>query len=194
VAGEAQAPATGRTGRTGRTAWIVAVCLTVLLIVLLVVALATGGDDSSSESSSSGAESQANAGSQGYLTFGDEASSADRAAAATAVQSFLRARANGDIAKQCALMAATAKKALQEFGGGLTEKHQPCPELMEAVNARINQKAVRGPGQIRVTAVRVDGDRGFVIYKDADGKTSAFSVVREGSSWKAGALNGYPVG
>jgi hypothetical protein len=44
-----------------------------------------------------------------------------------------------------------------------------------------------------VTDVRIEGDRGFVLYRDAGGTESAFAVVREGSAWKAGAINGTPL-
>jgi hypothetical protein len=180
VAGEARAPTQHR---TGRTAWIAAVSLIVLLIALLVIGLATGGSDSSSDS----------AGGQNFTSFGEQASPGDRAAAARAVHAFLSAQADGDSAKQCALLAAVAQRTLAGFGG-VPQKSQTCPQLVEAFRSRISPQVLAQGDRIRVTDVRVAGDRGFVIYRSATGGTSAFAVVREGSAWKVGAIAGYRVG
>jgi hypothetical protein len=152
--------------------------------MLTVAALAGCGSESTS-STATGAAS--------YETFGSDASPQDRAAAAGAVQGFLQARANNDSAKECSLMAASTKANLAGFGGGLSEKSQPCTQLVEAVRARIKPKELAQGDRIQVTGVRVDGDRGFVIYQDASGAKSAFAVVREGSAWKVGAIAGYKV-
>ena len=146
-------------------------------------ALVGCGSSDSTGSTATGAAS--------YETFGDEASPQDRAAAAGAVQSFLRARADDDPAKECSLMAASTKANLAGFGGGLAENSQPCTKLVEAVRGRIKPKALAQGDRIQVTDVRVDGDRGFVIYEDASGAKSAFAVVREGSIWKIGGITGY---
>jgi hypothetical protein len=164
----------------------------VMAMVMVAGAVAAGatlagcGSSESTDSTATGAA--------GYETFGDDASPQDRAAAASAVQGFLRARADDDPAKECALMAASTKANLAGFGGGLAENsQQPCTELVESVRARIKPKALAQGDHIQVTGVRVDGDRGFVIYQDASGAKSAFAVVREGSSWKVGAIAGYRV-
>jgi hypothetical protein len=158
----------------------------VMLAGAVVAAVLAGCGSSDSTSSTA-------TGAAGYATFGDEASPQDRAAAAGAVQSFLRARADDDPAKECSLMATSTKANLAGFGGGMAENSQPCTELVEAVRARIKPKALAQGDRIQVTDVRVEGDRGFVIYQGASGERSAFAVVREGSTWKVGAIAGYTV-
>jgi hypothetical protein len=61
------------------------------------------------------------------------------------------------------------------------------------VASQIVGETVAAGEETEVTAVRIEGERGFVLYRDAGGTESAFAVVREGSSWKAGAINGYPL-
>jgi hypothetical protein len=158
-----------------------------VMLAVAVVATALVGCGSSESTSSTAT------GAAGYETFGDGASPQDRAAAAGAVQGFLQARADDDPAKECSLMAASTKANLAGFGGGLAENSQPCTALVESVQSRIKPKALPQGDRIKVTGVRVDGDRGFVIYRDTSGAKSAFAVVREGSTWKVGAIAGYKV-
>jgi hypothetical protein len=68
-----------------------------------------------------------------------------------------------------------------------------CPELVEAFRSRISPKVLAQADRVTATDVRVEGDRGFVIYRGARGDDFAFSVIREGSAWKAGAIAAYPV-
>jgi len=167
-------------------------------IVLAVAALAScGGDDEAPDSTAPGAEpAQAGGeqpGSAGNIeTFGEEASSDDRDAASTTVQEFLRARADGDWGKACSLMSASTQETLAGFGG-TPQKSLPCRQLLEGVASRISAKTLAAGKNTEVTGVRIDGERGFVLYRDAGGTESAFAVVREGSAWKAGAINGYPL-
>jgi hypothetical protein len=162
----------------------------VMAMVMVAGAVAAGAAAAGCGSSDS--TSSTATGAAGYVTFGDEASPQDRAAAAGAVEAFLRARADDDPAQECSLMAASTKANLAGFGG-VAEKSQSCTELVESVRARIKPKALAQGDHIQVTGVRVDGDRGFVIYQDASGAKSAFAVVREGPSWKVGAIAGYSV-
>ena len=154
-----------------------------------------GGGDSESATSVAGAGGSAGAEnpSGSLRNYGEEASPSDRADAAAAVEAFLRARGDGDAVRECALLAESTKETLAGFGGGLVEKKESCPKLITAVTSRIRTKALAQPGRIKVTGMRVDGDRGFVLYRDQKGEESAFAVVREGSVWKIGGLNAYPL-
>jgi hypothetical protein len=110
--------------------------------------------------------------------FGEEADPADHDAATRAVQEFLHARAEGDSAKECSLMAASAVEG------------QRCTEVVEAVRSRIQAKTLAQVDRIQVTGVRIEGDSGFVLYRNARGLELAFPVVREGSGWKVASIAG----
>ena len=88
-------------------------------------------------------------------------------------------------------MAASTRANLEGFGGGLSDKSQPCTQLVATVRTRIKPKELAQGAHIEVAGVRVEGDRGFVIYRNASGARFAFAVVREGSTWKVGAIAGY---
>jgi hypothetical protein len=157
--------------------------------VALIAGLAgCGGDDGESESTAAGAES-AQAGGEQIEGFGEEAGPTDRDAATEAVRGFLRVWADGDGAKACSLMAASTKKNLEEFSSQFL-KTRSCTEQVEALTSRIPAKTLAQAGRIEVTGFRIEGERGFVIYRDGRGTESAFPVEREGSAWKVAAIAG----
>jgi hypothetical protein len=178
----------------------IALAAAVVAIAIAGLAGCGGGDDDSPDTTAAGAGSEqtatgaegSGAGAESITTFGEEASAEDRDAAGTAVQEFLRARADGVWAQACSLMSASTQETLAGFGGEPT-KSVPCAKLLERVASQLPAKLLASGEETEVTAVRIEGDRGFVIYRDASGTESAFAVVREGSVWKAGAINGTPL-
>jgi hypothetical protein len=170
-----------------------------LAATVAAIALVAGcGEDGSAESTAPGASpeqagtEQSDADAESVESFGEEANPGDRDAAATTVQGFLRAQADGDWAKACSLMSAATQQGLEAFASQ-SVKSQRCPPLVEAMTARIPPKTLPRAEQIQVGGVRVEGERGFVLYRDGRGTRSAFSVVREGSAWKVAAIAGYRV-
>jgi hypothetical protein len=164
--------------------------------LLVVAALSSCGDDDASDSTAPGAEAgqagseQSAACAGGIRTFGEEAGPEDRNTATTTVEGFLGAQADGDWGKACSLMAASTTENLKAFGSE-SVKSQRCTELLEAVTARVPAKTLAQADRIRVTDMRIDGERGFVLYAGASETESALPVVREGSTWKVGAIAGY---
>jgi hypothetical protein len=180
------------------------IALAAAVVAIAIAGLAgCGGDDDDSpdttaanagteQAGTEGSSEGSGAGAGNITTFGEEASDADREAAGLAVEEFLRARADGDWAKACSLMSASTRKTLATFGGVPTES-VPCSKVIERVASQIAAKTLAAGEETEVTEVRIEGDRGFVLYRDASGTESAFAVVREGSVWKAGAINGTPL-
>ncbi len=152
-----------------------------LVVISLLASCGGGGSDST----------QAGTGSGSIESFGEEASPGDRAAMTKVVQEFLRARAESDWAKACSLIAAPMVENLRKLVSQSPQlKNRGCPELVKAVIATIPAKTIAAGKRIRVTGARIEGDHGFVLYRDARGTSSAFPVAREGSIWKVGALVG----
>jgi hypothetical protein len=165
------------------------------LVVALFVPVGCGGSgsDSTTQGAASGTGSEAaDSGSGSVRSFGEPAGPEDRDAAATTVQRFLRAQADGDSATACSLMSASTLENLEVFVEGAASKSLklPCTKLVEAVRSQIQAKTLAQVDRIQVTGVRIEGERGFVLYRDARGTESAFPVVREGSAWKVAAIAG----
>jgi hypothetical protein len=157
---------------------------TAVAATLVAIAVPAGCGSGSSDSSSPGAQAATN-----IEHAGEEAGATDRAAVTSTVQGFLKARAAGDWARACSLMTASTKQNLVFF---LSErlKSRDCTKLLAELTATTPPKTLAKDERIQVTGVRVDGDRGFVLYSDANGTASDFPVTREGNAWKVGAIAG----
>ncbi|HEX6586188.1 MAG TPA: hypothetical protein VF052_05505 [Solirubrobacterales bacterium] len=162
-------------------------------VLALAMLAGCGGDDSAdstvAESGSAATVNGQSGGGSRPEDFGEEAGAADRAATGASVQDFLRAFADGDSSTACSLMSASTKENLAVFTSRYANG-QPCPEQVEALKAQVPAKRLPQPGRIEVTGVRIDGDRGFVLYRDADGTPFAFPVTREDDAWKVAAIAG----
>jgi hypothetical protein len=165
------------------------------LVVALFVPVGCGGSgsDSTTQGPAAGTGNEAaGSGSGSIRSFGEPAGPEDRDAEATTVHRFLRAQADGDSATACSLMSASTLDNLEVFVEGDTSNSLklPCRKLVEAVRSQIQAKRLAQADRIQVTGVRIAGDRGVVLYRDARGTESAFPVVREGSAWKVAAIAG----
>jgi hypothetical protein len=89
-------------------------------------------------------------------------------------------------------MSASTQKNLELFleGAASESLKKPCTELVEALKSQIPAKRLPQAEPTEVTGFRIEGDRGFVIYRDAGGTEWAFPVVREGSAWKVATIVG----
>jgi hypothetical protein len=166
------------------------------LVAVIAAFAGCGGDDSDSATSSAGSEQAAGAqlpaAPADIEDFGEEASPEDRDAAGSAVEEFLRAQADGDSAAACSVMSASTKQNLELFLEGASAKSvkNTCTELVDILRSQIPAKRLPQANSIDVTSVRIEGERGFVLYRDPRGTESAFPVVREGSAWKVAAIAG----
>lgn len=164
--------------------------------VIAALAGCGGDDDESPDSTAPGNGPAATAsggnGGQNPAEFGEEAGPEDRAAAGATVQDFLRALGNDDGSKACSLMSASVKTNLELFleGEARESVQNSCEELVRALKSQIPAKRLPPSGPIEVTAVRIEGDHGFVIYRDEEGRSSAFPVVRDDGVWKVAAIVG----
>ena len=161
------------------------------IVALAVLAGCGSGASDSTTAAGTGGSGDAASASANLRSFGEAASAGEQAAAARTVEEFLRARTLGDAVKECSLMSVSAKTTLAGFGGGLAERSQPCPKSVKAITSQLQPKALERSGPIHVTGMRIDGVRGFVLYRDRGGNEFAFAVMREGSTWKVGGISGY---
>jgi hypothetical protein len=163
--------------------------------VVVMAALASCGGDDSQDTTAAGAGSgqagsgQSDAGAESIETFGEAAGPDDRDAAAATVQELQRAWADGDSARACSLMSTSTKENLDVFAGQFA-KSQACTEQVEALRSQIPAERLGLGDRLEVTGVRIEGENGYVLYRDARGTDSAFPVVREGSAWKVAAIAG----
>lgn len=127
--------------------------------------------------------------------FGSEAPADERQAAAGVLVTYLNAYASGDAATACALLGSSTKQMLvQAYGQAAAQggagAPRSCEQLLKALTSNVPDAAKRQLTQAKVLSLRVDGDRGFLLYDGARGDLYSMPMVRESGSWRVAALAG----
>lgn len=127
--------------------------------------------------------------------FGLESESDERIRAAATVSAYLRALATGDWAEACSRLAAQTRVQLSRLGGKLQGGPATgCESTLRSFTARLPASVLRSAARIHVLSLRVQGDRAFLIYRDAEGTVSQLPMSRDGGGWKVAAVSGAPIG
>jgi len=127
--------------------------------------------------------------------FGEEADPAELEAAATALHNFLDARAAEAWDAACSYLSAEVRNGLEELASKASKSEDPsCEALLAALTNPVAISQLREEAaKADVGSVRVEGDRGFVIYRALAGTIMAFPVAKEDGGWKAASLGGTPL-
>jgi hypothetical protein len=164
---------------------------------LVVCAPACGGDDDSEPSASDRVRDSAAANeasdppspAESIRTYGTQADEDTEAAIEMAVKDFYAAKAAGDGAGTCTLLARDARKALVQT---ISQSGQLKGKGCSAIVSRLleQQKPQLRVGKVEVTGARVEGDRGLALLEIEATPEEVIPVRREGGSWKVGAMAG----
>jgi hypothetical protein len=121
---------------------------------------------------------------------GTEASAASRDAAAAVLHAYLDARVQRDWDAACFYMSAGLVVGLERFTTQFSEeKGTPgCPQILAGFAASSSPAALAESAKVDVGSLRENEDRGFLLYRSADGRSYAMLMVREGDAWKVGTL------
>jgi hypothetical protein len=123
---------------------------------------------------------------------GAEASRPEFSQAAAALHGYLDARAAGAWAAACSYMAAGVTSSLRELGAG--EGRADCAGLLASLSAGVPQIALHEAAVADVGSLRVEGDRGFLLFHGAHKAALFIPMAREGGEWKVAALTPSPLG
>jgi hypothetical protein len=123
---------------------------------------------------------------QGY---GVESDGGERVEAATVVKAYLDAQVAGRWSEACSLLAAAIRTNLEALmRRAPNSEAKGCPAAMAAFIEHVPKGPLRTIAAIHVLSMRVDGDRGFLIFDDGEGRTDEMPLRREGGKWKVRAL------
>lgn len=162
-----------------------------LSCVTVLGALAAGcGSSSLTVATGPSTEFIAKGGINGPATFGEPADQEELEAAARVLEVNLEARAAGEWAKQCATLSLDAIGKVEadapNFGGGkgcasgLGAEAKP---LAQTKSSRAN--TLTGP----VAALRVKGNRGYLLYHGPKHRDYAMPMAKEDGEWKVGRVS-----
>jgi hypothetical protein len=178
--------------------------VTLLLPVLAVALASCGGSSSTSGAGQQRKPSTAapaddsrpraprsTAKQSGIETFGRAAGTQDRAAISAALRAYSLALAADDGAAACSKLSTGVRgQALAVPMGGRRRKSTSCARVLTTLFAREPAQARAAQRAITVTAIRVEGDRGFALFRQPGMPPGFFPMVRERGEWKVGAIGG----
>lgn len=126
--------------------------------------------------------------------FGGEAEETELEEAAAALHAFLDARADGDWETTCRYLSSNVLESLESFATQAKQlRGKGCPELLGAVSGPATEDARREAAIADVGAMRVEGERGYLLYHGAAKTDYAIPMAREEGGWKVDALGGVPL-
>jgi hypothetical protein len=134
-----------------------------------------------------GARSGYEGGEKSIERFGSEAGGSERDAVLAAFGGYLEAVAARDYATACSHLAASVRQGMAQFAPPKLRRRGCAailPQLLSPSASAIAGRQANG----KVTRVRVEGERGFVVFHAPGAKLYQMPIVREGGAWKAGLL------
>ena len=159
-----------------------------LILALLPVAFVAcgggGGDSTSSQASAHPTQ-----GRKDIRDFGSEASGSRAEQAETVTRSYFAAVAAGKWSRACAFLT----KSIRHAAGRLAATSEQADGASCAAYVASTYKqlpSAERTAEIDVSSVRLDGDRGYVIYSNPDRGEYAMPVENEAGRW----LGASPVG
>lgn len=125
--------------------------------------------------------------------FGEESSGSELEEAADALHGFFVARAEEDWRKACSLLSKTVAEQLEQLGSRSKSADKSCPATLAALTPPLPAAVQRESTVVDAGSLRVEGERGFLIYRGAEETVYAITMAHEGDSWKVGSLAPVPL-
>lgn len=125
--------------------------------------------------------------------FGEESGEDELEEAAGVLHGFLVARARSEWDAACAKLSHTVQGQLAIIAKQAKQGATGCATTLAAITPSLSSKVVRETTAVDAGSLRVEGDRGFLLYRDEEGTVYAINMTREDGGWKVGALAGVPL-
>ncbi|HEX5983976.1 MAG TPA: hypothetical protein VFY69_07205 [Solirubrobacterales bacterium] len=162
-----------------------------------------GGPDASapappvdhSDSGGGAAQFQRKGGDNSIQEFGAEGEASQLAGAAAVLHAYLDARAAGRWEDACSYLAAEVIAAIEQFSSAYGEERQieGCPDTLRALTSGAGAAGLRAAANVDVGSLRVQGERGFLLYHGAQDLDYSMPVALEAGEWKLAAPEGTPL-
>lgn len=125
--------------------------------------------------------------------FGEESSESELEEAAVALHDFYAARAEEDWRGACARLSKSVVEELEQLGARSKSGDKSCPAMLAGLTPPLPPAVQRESTQVDAGSLRVEGERGFLIYTGAERKAYAINMANEGGEWKVGSLAPVPL-
>lgn len=134
---------------------------------------------------SGAAELETEGGDNSIQEFGSEASGSDFEAAAAALHGYLDARAARAWRAACSHLSPDTRGSLGDLGGGGAAS---CPETLASLSAEVPNEVLAEAAEADVAAMRVEGDRAFLLFRGAHDAAYFMPMAHVGGAWKVAAI------
>jgi len=124
--------------------------------------------------------------------FGEESDEGELEEAARVLHDFYVARAEEDWRTACASLSRGVVEQLEQLVSRTKSGYKGCPSALATLTPSLPPAVQRETTAVDAGSLRVEGDRGFLIYRGAEKTVYAINMAREGG-WKVGALAGVPL-
>lgn len=167
------------------------------------------GDGGGGSSSGSGGDGEGGSSSKGgdrsIQTFGEEATPEQRRQMIRAVKSYFGALANRDPEGACEWLATAAKEQIAQLFSQAREQAsesdkaklppegEECEYFLQHAATVFSSKSAPKFDQIEWLKFRVDGDRGFAIYRLPPRGKLFHATQLEDGGWRVAAIDGSPL-
>jgi hypothetical protein len=165
--------------------------LAAALALLLAIGLSACGGSGDAGSSSEGGEatatttSEANKGGEASIEeFGSEAGGSDRQQILAVFTDYMNAIADKDYGAACSHLSATVQSSLKQIAGKALGG-KGCSAILPKLLAPTAPQVAREQANGKITKVRVEGDRAFVVFHAPGAKLYQLTMVEEDGEWKA---------
>jgi len=128
--------------------------------------------------------------------FGEEADADEFEAAAAALHDFLDARAAADWDSVCAVVSEEVSQSLEKIADQATKQldDASCAGILAALTNPAAKKILEEEAtQADVASLRIEGDRGYAIYRATKGDVFAIPMAKVDGEWKVAGLAGTPI-
>lgn len=142
---------------------------------------------SQSGATGSGGASAATGANPAIEEFGGEAKGGERNQIVTSFEAYFAALASKDYDDACAQLAKPIKKLLERFSAAKKES-KGCAAIVAGLPEAV-KKATGIASRGKVTEVRVEDDRSYVLFRAPGARLYQFSMTREGGEWKPATIS-----
>jgi hypothetical protein len=132
---------------------------------------------------SSQSQEEAKGGEASVEEFGEEAQGAGREAILSAYEGYLGAIAAKDPAKACFYLAAQLKQAMHQLAGRQAAG-ESCAQVLPKLLSPSAPAIAKAQAQGKVTRVRAQGGRAFVLFHAPGAELYYLALAAEGGQWK----------
>ena len=125
--------------------------------------------------------------------FGEEGDESELEEAATALHDFYVARAKSEWQLACSKLSGVVVGQLRTLASHAKQSGKGCAAILAGITPSLPPSVQRESTVVDAGSLRIEGDRGFLIYRGAEGTAYAVNMTLEDDSWKVSALAGVPL-